>query len=56
MGDFEVELHRLQPEIEQPGIVNVVNVVPITEDGQQWFVVKAHNEILEAKDEEFAFL
>ena len=56
MGDFEVELHRLQPEVEQSGIVNVVYVVPITKDSQQWFVVKTHNEVLEAEDKEFAFL
>ena len=35
--------------------MNVINVVPIAKDSQQWFVVKTHNEVLEAENEEFAF-
>ena len=48
--------HGLEFEVEQSGVVDIINIVPGTKDGKQWLVVQAKDQVLEAKDEEFAFI
>ena len=56
MFDLELVHHGLESEVEQPGVVDIINIILGTKDGKQWFVVHAKNQVLEAKYEELAFI
>ena len=56
MCHFELKLHCFEPIIEEPWIINAVNVVVIAEDSEEWLVVQAYDEVSEAEDKELALV
>ena len=56
MDWFELVQHRLEFEVQQAGVVNFLEIVFITKNPQQRFVVQTQDQVGEAEDKETTFV
>ena len=52
---FESVHHGLQLHVHNPWVWYFSQVLLVTKNGKQWFVINAEDEILQSEDEKFAF-
>ena len=54
MEYFEAEHHCLEFEVEQPWVLDILQVLVISEDGNEGLLVKSEDEVVKAEDKELA--